>query len=434
MTTRIERTLTPDDRAETPYLTIPFEIGPGTSTLEVRLSYDRGSGVIDLGCAGADGFRGWSGGNRERYVITPEAATPGYLPGELEPGTWSVVLGLHRIPAAGLDVTVEIDVPASGPPEAEPPAPPLPERPPRRRLPADSGRTWLACDFHAHTVHSDGALGRAGLAALAVQAGLDVLAVTDHNTVSHHDGLGQIGDAYGITLVPGQEVTTDRGHANAFGAIPWIDFRQPPDTWVSQVAETGGLLSINHPLAADCAWHHPLAQRPPLAEIWHWSWLDTRWTGPLSWWNAWGWDTIPVGGSDFHAPEQGRPIGVPVTWVAVDDDVADRLTARAGEGRTGEGVARDGDRTAAPGSASDIGSDAVLAALRAGRTAVAAGRDGPALLRVDGELVAVDAKGTLLTDTLGRRRPVHDDLARFPATSGPHWLETPDAAVLAITP
>src|SRR5690606_7412573 len=97
-------------------------------------------------------------------------------------------------------------------------------RPPRRRLPADARHSWLACDLHAHTVHSDGVLGRAELAAAAVIAGLDVLAITDHNTVSHHPGLTEIGHRYGLTLLPGQEVTTDRGHANAFGPIPWVDF------------------------------------------------------------------------------------------------------------------------------------------------------------------------------------------------------------------
>ncbi|WP_216853635.1 CehA/McbA family metallohydrolase [Phytoactinopolyspora halotolerans] len=403
---RVERKLTPYDRATSPYLEVPFEVRPGTPSVEVRLAYDRARGVVDLGCLGAAGFRGWSGGARSRFVIAADSATPGYLPGELEPGVWSVVLGLHRVPADGADVVVEIDVPATGPAEMEPAPPPAPQRPPRRPLPADAGLTWVACDFHAHTLHSDGSLGRAQLAALAAEVGLDVLAVTDHNTVSHHDGLGKIGAGYGVTLVPGQEVTTDRGHANAFGEIPWVDFRKPPQTWVSHVAEHGGLLSINHPLAADCAWHHVLTQHPPLAEIWHWTWLDTRWSGPLAWWNAWGWDTIPIGGSDFHSPEQGRALGVPVTWVAVEWSPSDGVTPPF---------------------------ELVLDGLRAGRTAVAQRRDAPVLLRVDDEFVALGADGTVLVDVEGRRRVVRGEVARFPAAPGPHRLETPDAAVVAIT-
>lgn len=398
---RVVRRLTPDDRAADPYLEIPFEVPAGAGSVEVRLAYDRsGPGVVDLGCAGAAGFRGWSGGARDRFAITPTAATPGYLPGEPEPGRWAMVLGLHRIPPAGLEVAVEVSVPATATPEPEPPRPPVPPRRPRRTLPAPPGLTWLACDFHAHTVHSDGSLGVAELAARAVEAGLDVLAVTDHNTVSHHLSLPEMGARYGVTLLPGQEVTTDRGHANAFGPIRWVDFRRPAAEWVAQVDDDGGLLSINHPVTVDCAWHQPLPQRPPLAEIWHSSWFDRSWTAPLAWWTAWGLDTVPVGGSDFHRPEQGLPLAEPVTWVAAE--------------------------SAEPG--------AVLAALRAGRTAIAASLDAPVLLRVGDELVAVGADGTLLVDTAGRRRPVRGELARFPAAAGPHQLETPLASVVAITP
>lgn len=399
MTMRTRLTLTPDDRAASPYLEVPFEVPSGAGSLEARLSYDRSAGVVDLGCLGPSGFRGWSGGARQRFAITAAAATPGYLAGELEAGAWAVLLGLHRIPAEGLDVTVEVDVPATAPPDAEPAEPSVPAPRPRRSLPA-AGFTWLACDFHAHTVHSDGALGVGELAARAVEAGLDVLAVTDHNTVSHHSALPSLSKRYGVTLLPGQEVTTDRGHANAFGDIGWVDFRRPASTWVSATRERGGLLSINHPIAGDYSWIHPLPERPPLAEIWHHSWFDLTWTGPLAWWTAWGLDTVPIGGSDFHDPTQGRPVGRPVTWLACE--------------------------SAAP--------DAVLDGLRAGRTALSASIDAPVLLRVGDELLAVDADGTLLADSEGRRRPVHGDLARFPATPGPHRLETPMAAVVAISP
>src|SRR5258705_377644 len=78
------------------------------------------------------------------------------------------------------------------------------------------------------------------LAALAAGNGLDYLAVTDHNTVSHHRFLPAASARYGIELLPGQEVTTSDGHANAFGDIGWIDFREPADSWVSEVARRGG--------------------------------------------------------------------------------------------------------------------------------------------------------------------------------------------------
>lgn len=402
MTERIELRLGPDERAESPYLEVPFEVPAGVGAIHVRLAYAAGrEAVIDLGCSGPQGWRGWSGGARSRFTITADAATPGYVPGEPEPGVWSVVLGLHRVPGAGVGVVVEIELDGAAPLDPEPPEPPVPQRPPRRALPAEPGLTWLACDFHAHTLHSDGTLGIGELAATAVSAGLDVLAVTDHNTVSHHAALPRVSDRYGVGLLPGQEVTTDRGHANAFGAIDWVDFRRPAAHWVRDVDAAGGLLSINHPLAADCSWHQPLEanDRPPLAEIWHWSWLDRTWTGPLAWWEAWNPSTVPISGSDFHSPAHGRPLAQPVTWVACE--------------------------SAAP--------EDVLDGLRQGRTAVTAGTSEPVLLRVDDELVAVDADGLVLADTAGRRQVVHGDMVRFPGAPGPHRLETPLAAVVALT-
>src|SRR5262244_3858737 len=116
---------------------------------------------------------------------------------------------------------------------AAPPALTANGRPPPRDLPAQPGRRWLAGDLHTHTVHSDGGLTVPELALLAARNGLDFLAITDHNTVSHHVELPGASAKYGITLLPGQEVTTNGGHAGALGDIGWVDFREPPDVWLA---------------------------------------------------------------------------------------------------------------------------------------------------------------------------------------------------------
>ena len=398
-TTRHRGTFTADDRAQTPYRYLPFDVPAHTNGVHVQLSYDRSSGVLDLGCEAPQSFRGWSGGARDEFTITRDVATPGYLPGELEAGTWNVVLGLHRVPPEGLGYEVITRVysgaATSGPPEPQRADPPRPQRRPRRELPSVDGLDWRAGDFHAHTVHSDGALTVAALACLAVERGLDFLAVTDHNTVSHHAELGAAGARAGIQLIAGQEVTTGLGHANAFGDIGWVDFRQPATAWLDAVEADGGLMSVNHPLADDCCWRHDLPRRAPLAEVWHSSWPDMRWGGPLAWWLAWDQDVIPIGGSDFHAHPDAPP-GSPTTWVACD------------------------------------GED-VLGGLRARRVSISADRDGPLLLRLGDELVAHGADGAILTGPDGRRRPVHGERMAFPAEPGPHWLEDHRTAVLAIS-
>ena len=392
-------TWTPGDRARTPYCYLPIDVPAHANGLHVQLSYDRSAGVLDLGCEAPQGFRGWSGEAREEFAITREAATPGYLAGELESGTWHVVLGLHRIPPGGLDYEVVAEVHAGAAAAVQPQPgradPPRPERPPRRELPSLEGLVWRAGDFHTHTVHSDGVLTVPELACLAAGRGLDFLAVTDHNTVSHHGELAAAGDHAGIQLIAGQEVTTGLGHANAFGDIGWVDFRQPATAWLDAVEADGGLLSVNHPLAEDCAWRLELPRRAPLAEVWHPSWLDRRWGAPLAWWQAWGQDVVPIGGSDWHS-DSDEPPGTPTTWVACEGDD-------------------------------------VLGGLRAGRVAISADRDGPLLLRLGDELVALGADGALLTGPDGRRRVVHGDRATFPAAAGPHWLEDHETAVLAIS-
>ncbi|SFQ59757.1 hypothetical protein SAMN05421810_110122 [Amycolatopsis arida] len=384
-----------DDRAAGPYRELPVDVPRGAATVTVRLRYDRGAGVLDLGCFDPGGFRGWSGGSRDTVTVAEGWATPGYLPGGLAAGTWRVCLGLHRIPVEGLDFEVVVDTrPVPAPPPA--PVPTAAERPPGRALPAEPGHRWLAGDLHAHTVHSDGTLTVDQLAHRAAAAGLDFLAVTDHNTVSHHAELAGAGRRQGVLLLPGQEVTNDLGHANVFGAVGWVDFRRPAADWVAAAGAGGGLLSVNHPLAADCAWRHPV--RPRFAEIWHETWRDRRWGGPLAWWLAAAPDAVPLGGSDFHDPRQGHTLGRPTTWAHC--------------------------------AGTDV--PAVLAAIAAGRVAISAGPNAPVLLRLGEELHALDADGTFLVDGVGARRVVRGDRATVAAGPGPHRLEAPDGEVLAL--
>ena len=65
-------------------------------------------------------------------------------------------------------------------------------------------------DLHTHTVYSDGTFTPAELVALATERGLDVVALTDHDTT---DGLAEADTAAaaaGIELVPGVEFSTVR--------------------------------------------------------------------------------------------------------------------------------------------------------------------------------------------------------------------------------
>src|SRR5579859_306043 len=95
-------TWTIEDQIASAWHYLPVEVGAGVAALRVTLSYDRGDAVLDLGCFGPSGFRGWSGGARSSFVIAEDGATPGYLPAPIEAGLWQVAIGLHAVPADGV--------------------------------------------------------------------------------------------------------------------------------------------------------------------------------------------------------------------------------------------------------------------------------------------------------------------------------------------
>ena len=392
-----------EDRFASAWHYLPVEVPPGAFGLRVELDYERPDAVLDLGCIGPGGFRGWSGSARRSFVITADMATPGYLPGELTAGTWQVIIGLHRVSPDGTGYELTAEVSSSRGalrPDPVPDTPPLAERPRRRVLPASDGRRWLAGDLHLHTLHSDGALPVAGVARLAAERGLDFAAITDHNTTSHHAELPAAAERYGITLVPGQEVTVEAGHTGVLGDVGWIDFRESADDWLTAADRCDGLMSVNHPIGGHVSWTIPMRRRPQLVEVWHWTWgLDLRWTMPLAWWLAWDAGAIPVGGSDWHRPGADALPGSPTTWVECTGD-----------------------------SPQDV-----LDGLRAGRTAISASLRGPVLLRRDGELIAVSADGMTLAGPDGPVARTRGELATFPGAPGYHRLLDAQGATRALT-
>ena len=76
------------------------------------------------------------------------------------------------------------------------------------------GARWYSGALHVHTVHSDGTLTVDEVSRLAREAGLDFLAITDHNNTAHQvDPV----PADGLLRIVGEEVTTPGGHASVWG-------------------------------------------------------------------------------------------------------------------------------------------------------------------------------------------------------------------------
>jgi predicted metal-dependent phosphoesterase TrpH len=78
----------------------------------------------------------------------------------------------------------------------------------------------MRADLHLHTTASDGRLGPAELVRLAAEIGLEVIAITDHDTVNGvAPALAAAESLHSITVIPGVEINTDvpRGEVHVLG-------------------------------------------------------------------------------------------------------------------------------------------------------------------------------------------------------------------------
>ncbi len=334
------------------YLYLPFNIPPRASRIQVSYGYsDRvtapfGNGpgnAVDIGIFDSRGrefletagFRGWSGNAKTEFFISPEDATPGYIRGPLFPGEWNIMLGVDRIEPEGVryEVVVTVEEGGRGKKEGEEvAATPLPARPEVSKeraeyvtSPANPSARWLKGDLHCHTVHSDGLNSVEELVRNAVELGLDFLAVTDHNTNTHHEELERLSHLP-IVLIPGEEVTTYWGHANMWGLREWIDFRCADEASIDAVRryvlQKGGLISVNHPKSVGPPWLFRGWEGYPAMEVWQAPWRFYNWES-LERWDGLlrkGERVVAVGGSDVHSippaePRHPHGLGNPTTWV-----------------------------------------------------------------------------------------------------------------------
>jgi hypothetical protein len=262
--TVIARHYAPADRTTGRYQYVPFDVPAGISQIRIEQMYDKagGSNAVDLGLfepgpltIGSRALRGWSGGARSEIVLGPGTASPGYRAGPLPPGRWHVILGLYKVSPAGVDVTLRITLSAAG----------------------DARRRWYAGDLHLHTVHSDGSAEPAQVLAMARDAGLDFVAITDHNNTTHAVAAPPDPNARPLHIV-GEEITTPGGHANVWGLKPgdWIDFRiaandQRINEFAAAASARGAMFSINHPVddCDACDWKQPIPPQTASIEVWN---------------------------------------------------------------------------------------------------------------------------------------------------------------------
>jgi len=82
-------------------------------------------------------------------------------------------------------------------------------------------------DLHTHTIASDGTGTPSHNIQLAASAGLTAVAITDHDTVGGLEEALAAGQTYGITVVPGIEISTIHNGIDIHVLGYWIDWKNP---------------------------------------------------------------------------------------------------------------------------------------------------------------------------------------------------------------
>jgi PHP domain len=105
-------------------------------------------------------------------------------------------------------------------------------------------------DPHCHTTASDGMVTPAELVDAAVKAHLDLIAVTDHDTMASVKEVQQRGEAAGLAVVAGQEITTKwptQTHLMGWFLERPVKRGMSLEDSVAAIHDQGGLVIIPHP-------------------------------------------------------------------------------------------------------------------------------------------------------------------------------------------
>jgi hypothetical protein len=83
----------------------------------------------------------------------------------------------------------------------------------------------VKADLHLHTTASDGRLEPGEIVSLAVKVGLDVIAITDHDTIDGVAPALSAAEAFpSLTVIPGVEINTDVPHGEVHVLGYFIDY------------------------------------------------------------------------------------------------------------------------------------------------------------------------------------------------------------------
>jgi hypothetical protein len=121
----------------------------------------------------------------------------------------------------------------------------------RRRRPLPRRRRQqreIFADFHIHSHHSkDCAMPVADILERAREVGLDVVAITDHDSAAGGLEAREIADRYGVRVIVGEEVKTSQGEVIGLFLEETIPGGMTFAETIAAIREQGGIVYVPHP-------------------------------------------------------------------------------------------------------------------------------------------------------------------------------------------
>jgi len=236
----------------------------------------------------------------------------------LQPGAYTLLID-HGGDFTGAILAREVTIPASGVLRLEVEL---------ERLFEPNAWGYYSADTHAHTAMSpDGNTPVDQAVAVQLAADLDLVFISDHNSVKGHTLFAQTAQERGVPAILSEEITTDwgvinMGHFNAYSLSPGmlVNWRVPPAQIFREARQKGAkVVQVNHPksgpydyfnLMADPRWDPGF----DAVEVWNGEFSpedELAEQALFSFWNE-GKRYVAVGASDDHMwdlldVEYGRP-------------------------------------------------------------------------------------------------------------------------------
>ena len=171
----------------------------------------------------------------------------------------------------------------------------------------------MLADLHVHTHLSvDGIMPPERIVARALQRGLGLIAVTDHDAVGGGRLTREAASGTGLAVVVGAEVTTDAGHIQGLGlkddVLPAAPRPLPWRLAVDGIHAQGGLAVWAHPFRSDRPLDAAVLECVDGIEVFNgrvrWSRFVAANDRAIWTWRSAGGPLLPTAGSDAHCPPE----------------------------------------------------------------------------------------------------------------------------------